>query len=279
MLPPQPTSRADKWSIALAFSRLTGLYNTTEISSGTIASDNPIHQRLLFPYQQVASCIAGSVLELGCGWGRGLALLLPKASHYTGIDKNQQLISILRANHHQANFVAASIPSLQFLEDNTFDQVISFQVIEHIQDDDSFVKEAYRVLKPGGQLFLTTINKNFSLTRNPWHVREYCADSLAMLLGKHFSTIKRQGIQGNSRVQTYNWHHAEAVRKITRFDVLNLQYRLPPWLLRLPYELLNRYNRNRLVASTQAALEISCADFSVSEDPDKSSDLFYVATK
>ena len=51
--------------------------------------------------------------------------------------------------------------------------MVTFQVIEHIKRDRDFLKEIYRVLKPGGKLILTTPNKNMSITRNPWHVREY----------------------------------------------------------------------------------------------------------
>ena len=63
------------------------MYKTTEITSAEIASDNPVHQRLLFPYVEAANLVSGKVLEIGCGWGRGLELLTKAAKHYTGIDK------------------------------------------------------------------------------------------------------------------------------------------------------------------------------------------------
>ena len=50
------------------------MYKTTEITSAEIASDNPVHQRLLFPYVEAAKLVKGNVLEIGCGWGRGLEL-------------------------------------------------------------------------------------------------------------------------------------------------------------------------------------------------------------
>jgi len=255
------------------------MYKTTEITSAEIASDNPVHQRLLFPYVEAASMVSGQVLEIGCGWGRGLQLLTQAASHYTGIDKNNDLIAALRQEYPQATFIAANIPPLTDLADNTFDYIVTFQVIEHIENDDLFVREAHRVLKPGGKLLLTTVNRKFSLTRNPWHVREYYADELKNLMGMYFRNVDTRGIHGNDKVMTYYEQNKESVRKLTRFDIFNLQYRLPRRLLQVPYDLMNRLNRNRLLQQDGLAAEIRHTDYLVSNDPAGSLDFFYVATK
>lgn len=257
-----------------------GMYKTTELTSGTISSDNPLHQRLLFPYREVAaSGLTGSMLELGCGWGRGLQWVLPAVTHYTGVDKNADLVSLLRANHHQANFVAASLPDLSFLASNSFDNIICFQVIEHIADDAALVREAHRVLKPAGKLFLTTINKAYSLTRNPWHVREYDALGLKTLLQQYFPALQQFGIHGGPRMLRYHQQQAAEVQKIVKLDVLNLQYHLPAWVLRPVYDVANRHNRNKLLQTNPVAAEIGLDDFVLSNCPSSSFDLFYIATK
>ncbi|MBD2755940.1 class I SAM-dependent methyltransferase [Spirosoma validum] len=255
------------------------MYKTTEITSAEIASDNPVHQRLLFPYVEAAAMVSGHVLEIGCGWGRGLELLTKAADHYTGIDKNTELISALGKAYPDATFMAANIPPLRGLADNTFDYIVTFQVIEHIENDDLFIKEAHRVLKPGGKLLLTTVNKTYSLTRNPWHVREYYADDLKLLITKYFPTIEARGIHGNEKVMTYYEQNKESVKKLTRFDIFNLQYRLPRRLLQVPYDLMNRLNRNRLLQADGLAAEINYTDYIVSSDPAGSLDFFYIATK
>lgn len=255
------------------------MYKTTEITSAEIASDNPVHQRLLFPYVEAASIVSGNVLEIGCGWGRGLELLTKAADHYTGIDKNTELISALGKAYPDATFIAANIPPLSKLADNMFDYIVTFQVIEHIENDDLFIKEAHRVLKPGGKLLLTTVNKTFSLTRNPWHVREYYADGLKSLITKYFPKIETRGIHGNEKVMTYYEQNKESVKKLTRFDIFNLQYRLPRRLLQVPYDLMNRLNRNRLLQADGLAAQINYTDYLVSNDPAGSLDFFYVATK
>ncbi len=260
------------------------MYKTTEITSAEILSDNPVHQRLLFPYVEAASRVHGEVLEIGCGWGRGLELLTQAADHYTGIDKNGELITSLQQAYPSARFIQASIPPLtdgagHTLPDNTFDFVVTFQVIEHIENDDLFIKEAHRVLKPGGKLLLTTVNRLFSLTRNPWHVREYVADELASLMMKYFARLDTHGVHGNDKVMTYYAQNKASVEKITRFDVLDLQHRLPRRLLQVPYDLMNRLNRNRLLQADGLAAEIRHTDYRISNDPAGSLDFFYVATK
>ncbi|MBO0950977.1 class I SAM-dependent methyltransferase [Fibrella forsythiae] len=255
------------------------MYKTTEITSADIASDNPVHQRLLFPYIEAAKIVSGNVLEIGCGWGRGLHLLTEAADQYTGIDKNADLINALGKAYPKSTFIQANIPPLSTLPDDTFDYIVTFQVIEHIENDDLFVKECYRVLKPGGKLLLTTVNKTFSLTRNPWHVREYVADELKTLMRKYFPTVETRGVHGNEKVMTYYAQNKASVEKITRWDLLDLQHRLPRRLLQIPYDLMNRLNRNRLLQQDGLAAEINYTDYVVSQDPAGSLDFFYVGIK
>ena len=79
------------------------------------------------------------------------------------------------------------VPPIKGIEDSTIDFVVTFQVIEHIEDDELFLSEIYRVLKPGGKMILTTPNAKMSLTRNPWHIREYTTDQMADTLQSSFS--------------------------------------------------------------------------------------------
>jgi ubiquinone/menaquinone biosynthesis C-methylase UbiE len=255
-------------------------YATTEITSAEIPSDNPVHQRLFFPYIEAAKYVSGNILELGCGWGRGVETLLPHCGHYTGLDKNEPLINSLQAKYSTHTFQIADLPHLSNFTDNTFDFIVTFQVIEHIQDDNKFLSEAHRVLKPGGKIFLTTVNRVFSLSRNPWHIREYNTPELKTLMEKYFLKVEAKGVQGNEKVWAYYEENKASVNKIMRFDVLDLQHRLPAWILQVPYEILNRFNRNNLMAAPGSlAADIQWSDHFVSDDAENCIDFFYIGTK
>lgn len=256
------------------------MYSTTEIASDSIVSDNPIHQRLLFPYLEAAKIVSGNVLEIGCGAGRGVEVLSPVIEKYTGIDKNTELMKSLAERFPQHTFLDQHLPPLKGLPDNTFDYIVTFQVIEHIEDDDFFVREAHRVLKPGGKLLLTTVNQKYSLSRNPWHVREYLAGELKSLILKYFGSIETKGIHGNDKVMAYYEQNKKSVQKITRFDVLNLQYRLPRWMLQIPYDLANRLSRNLIQKSDNKLVTgITHQDYFLNNDAEECFDFFFIAQK
>ncbi len=253
---------------------------TTEIASDKLVSDNPIHQRLLKAYIAAKPWINGELLEVGCGEGRGVETLLPLAESYFGLDKIQEVIDSLKEKYPGVEFRQAVIPPFEGIADNSFDTVVSFQVIEHIPNDRLFLQEIYRVLKPGGKAIISTPNINHTLSRNPWHEREYKPEELIRLCDGIFDSVDAKGIGGNEKVWTYHEANRQSVQKIMRFDIFDLQHKLPAWILRMPYEILNRMNRNKLHKEQgKSVVDISHEDYVVVDDPNKGLDLFYVLGK
>lgn len=239
-------------------------------------SDNFVFQRSLLAYHEAAGLVSGRVLEIGTGAGYGVEVIAPHAEYFTTLDKHRTAGIEWPAN---VDFCEAKVPPLPFA-DGSFDYVISFQVIEHIRRDRDFVREVARVLKPGGRLIISTPNRPMSLTRNPWHVREYNGVEFSALLGETFTAVEPYGVEGNERVMAYYEKNREGVRRITRFDLLNLQWRLPRQLLQLPYDLLNRLNRRRLLKENDALTRsIQMEDYRLVPLHEHCFDLFFVARK
>ena len=251
--------------------------HTAERVSARDASDNYVFQRSILAYHEAASIVSGNVLEIGTGMGYGIEVVAPHARSFITVDKFAPAAELAR--HPHVEFHQAVVPPLAFAA-NSFDFVISFQVIEHIKRDAEFVREIHRVLRPGGRFIVTTPNAPMSLTRNPWHVREYTAEQLRRLLAARFSEIETLGVFGNEKVMDYYAENRRGVERITRFDILDLQHRLPRRLLQLPYDILNRINRRKLLkANTDLTSSIRMEDYRICPVSDDCFDLFYVAEK
>ncbi len=209
-----------------------------------------------------------------------MELLMENADTFTAVDKNNIVLGELRKKYPQGKFIEANIPPLSMFEDESFDTVVSFQVIEHIQDDEMYVKEISRVLRPGGKAVITTPNIKMSLTRNPWHVREYTKEEMVSLFQPHFQKVGLKGVYGDDKVSKYFEKNKASVAKYKKLDIFNLEYRLPRSVLAIPYDILNRMNRDKLKQTNDdLVMSITTEDYHLSPADDLCYDFFCVCEK
>lgn len=76
------------------------------------------------------------------------------------------------------------------LESESFDMVVSVEVLEHVEEDAKFIREVHRVLKPGGKFIMTTPNGDFVTNHNPDHERHYKREQLRELLKSEFESVE-----------------------------------------------------------------------------------------
>ena len=120
------------------------------------------------------------VLDAGCGAGYGSAELARSAECVVGIDCAPEAIEFARAHYggHNLSFEEARCEALPHA-DASFELVVAFEVIEHLEDWRGFLREAHRVLVPNGQLVISTPNKLYYTESrgpdgaNPFHVHEF----------------------------------------------------------------------------------------------------------
>jgi len=257
-----------------------GVLQTAERSSHLDPSENVMYQRHLIAYKEAAKIVSGTVLEVGSGEGYGIVELAPITEKYIAVDKYDTHISDELKEENDITFIQTEVPPLKGIDDDSVDFVVTFQVIEHIQNDELFLKEINRVLKPGGKLIMTTPNIKMSLTRNPWHIREYNLQQMGNIVKSVFEKFELKGIFGNEKVMDYYQKNKESVAKITRWDILNMQYWVPGWLLRIPYDILNRFNRQNLQDHNKDIVNtVEYTDYKIEESNNKCLDHFVVATK
>ena len=253
---------------------------TTEVTSSKIASDKPLYARTKKAYELIKGQVRGEVLEIGCGEGYGIPLYYDNVDELTLIDKSRYTIAILKNKYPEARLIQSKVPPLSDIEDNYFDNIILFQVIEHIKNDHLLISELYRVLKPGGKAFLTTPNASKTLARNPWHFKEYTFEDLKHLITKNFKIFEIKGIEGNNKTDSYYNLNRTSVSQLLKLDVFKLQHRIPSFLLILPYELLNRINRKKLLRKKPELIDsITCEDYQLKDFSEGTLDFFCVLCK
>ncbi len=90
-------------------------------------------------------------------------------------------------------------------EDQSFDTVVSFQVIEHVFALDTYLSEIRRVLKPGGVVVIATPDRETRLFsfQKPWnryHLTEFSHEQLGDLMYRFFDGVEVLGMSGDSAV-------------------------------------------------------------------------------
>lgn len=134
-----------------------------------------------------------SVVEIGSGTGNFLKAANGRFNRLVGLDIAMRWLHVGRARfdsdeRNLPELVCACAESLPF-PDQTFDLIVSASTLEFSQDPQLFLRECRRVLKPGGRLYLNTVNR-FALGRDPYaflpligflprHWQRYCAKAVS----------------------------------------------------------------------------------------------------
>lgn len=161
------------------------------------------------------------VLDAGCGEGYGVDRLSSAADRCLAMDLDFATMRHVRrtyatpARGSRVSPVVANLDRLP-LRDGAADVIVSFQVIEHLWDPGTFLAECWRVLVPGGSIWISTPNRSaFSPTLrrgekplNPFHVQEFDADQLADLMTEAgFSETRMLGLRHGPRISAWESQH------------------------------------------------------------------------
>ncbi|MGE3287858.1 MAG: class I SAM-dependent methyltransferase [Pseudonocardia sp.] len=160
-----------------------GLLLTGERTLPGICRENYWFRRHEVVYRALApACTDAVVVDAGCGEGYGADLLADVAQTVLALDHDARSVAHVARRYPRVTAARANLVALPV---RNVDVVVSLQVIEHLWDQDRFLRECHRALRRGGLLVVSTPNRiTFSPegTVNPFHTRELDADELSGLV-------------------------------------------------------------------------------------------------
>jgi 2-polyprenyl-3-methyl-5-hydroxy-6-metoxy-1,4-benzoquinol methylase len=160
-------------------------------------------------FKTFAEAATGRVLDFGAGSGDLATHLSRRGVDIVGLELDDPRIR--NALSHEAlaivELYAGDLP-LPFGSE-TFDWIVSTEVLEHLHDPHQFIPEFARILKPGGRMLITTpdissIPSSFLTGTVPWHLLEathfnfFTTASLAKLYATHFDPVNFYSLADNS---------------------------------------------------------------------------------
>lgn len=141
-----------------------------------------------------------SVLDLGCGEGYGSDTVARAAHFVVAADYSFDVVAYAQGKYGRGNlvFVVCDAHQLPF-RSGYFDIVISFEVIEHVENVRQYLGETQRVRAKGGACLFSTPNRLLRLLpfQKPWnrfHKREYDARDFVNILGRLFASVQVYGV-------------------------------------------------------------------------------------
>lgn len=168
------------------------------------------------------------VLDYGCNNGYGTALMSDVSKKVIGVDVSRHAIE--SAHERYGKIANTEFYLLQDrvlpLDDNTVDMVVSFQVVEHIENTTPYFDEIRRVLRPDGVAVFTTPNAAIRLDpgMRPWnkfHFREYVATELQEELIEYFSEVSIYGLFATEGLYQLQYQRCQRTLEAARRRAIN----------------------------------------------------------
>lgn len=107
-----------------------------------------------------------SILDVGCGGGLVCEPLTRLSANVTGIDAGQNAIDVAKAHAQQYALDITYECTTSDNHDSEYDVVLALEIIEHVADIPAFIESLIKLVKPGGLIIFSTLNrtaKSFAL--------------------------------------------------------------------------------------------------------------------
>ncbi|XP_061193340.1 ubiquinone biosynthesis O-methyltransferase, mitochondrial-like [Saccostrea echinata] len=173
--------------------------------------------------------IGQQILDAGSGGGILSEALARLGANVIGVDMVEDNIKVAQAHLEDdpaicgtVKYIQATVEDLVGTNEEAFDAVVASEVVEHVSNIDTFLTSCCKIIKPGGSIFLTTINKTaisymagvlaaeYLLRLVPIGTHDWekfiSPEDLQFLLDKSgFSTTLIHGMMYNPLTRRWNW--------------------------------------------------------------------------
>lgn len=138
-----------------------------------------------------AFCSGRRVLDAGCGVGYGAEMINEAgATEVVAIDISEPAIDLARSTVTPGvTCEVGDVRSLSY-DDDSFDVVVCFEVIEHLEEQDRVLDELARVLAPDGLLLISSPNRERYVPGNPHHRHEFVRAEMQAALDARFPSAR-----------------------------------------------------------------------------------------
>ena len=140
---------------------------------------NPLRLDWIDRYAQIAG---KNVLDIGCGGGILAESMAARGACVTGIDLSEEALTVARLHlletGREVSYQQISAEEHAAAHPAGYDVVTCMEMLEHVPDPASIVRSAATLVKPGGQVFFSTLNRN----RKAWLFAIVGAERILKLL-------------------------------------------------------------------------------------------------
>ena len=121
---------------------------------------NPVRLDYVQKWQPL---VGARILDVGCGGGLLSEAMAQKNAQVTGIDLSEKLIDIaqlhLLESGVKAEYRVIAVEDLALQQAGHFDAITCMEMLEHVPDPHAILQACFDLLKPGGRLLLSTLNR------------------------------------------------------------------------------------------------------------------------
>jgi SAM-dependent methyltransferase len=174
-------------------------------------------------YHWAATLVSGKrVLDAGCGTAYGSAILAAaNAREVVGVDLAGDVLAAVSPRMPEGvELREADVTNLPF-DAGTFDVVVCFEVIEHVDDAAAVLDELVRVLAEDGVLAISSPNRDAYMPGNPHHRYEFTPEEFEETLRRRFANVRlyRQADWIASAVLDNKLHSFEGENPLRQLEV------------------------------------------------------------